>query len=294
MIRAPSKQKSVVSGLLSRLRCAPARQAVVRGNALQRLPIRRCLDGGGSLITGHSVRAGFTLLELLVVIGIIGILMVLIAPAFTTIKGGSDVTSAAYTIKGVLDTARSYAKANNTYTWVGFYEENVSNPLSPNPDAPATGRLVMSVIASSDGTNGASSNGTIAPTRLTQVGKLTKIANVHIATSLPAGSGASPGSTFDTRPPVAPTYCLGDTANSTTPFQYPVGNPAPPAQYTFLKAVQFSPRGEARINNNNNPLQTAVEIGLRATHGTTVDMVSPNLVALQITGVGADVIIYRK
>ena len=52
--------------------------------------------------------------------------MVLIAPAFTTIKGGTDVTSAAYTIKGVLDTARTYAKANNTYTWVGFYEEDVS------------------------------------------------------------------------------------------------------------------------------------------------------------------------
>ena len=37
------------------------------------------------------------------------------------IKGGTDVTNAAYTIKGVLDTARTYAKANNTYTWVGFY-----------------------------------------------------------------------------------------------------------------------------------------------------------------------------
>ena len=67
-----------------------------------------------------SAAAGFTLLELLIVVGIIGLLMVLIAPAFTTIKGGTDVTSAAYTIKGVLDTARTYAKANNTYTWVGF------------------------------------------------------------------------------------------------------------------------------------------------------------------------------
>ena len=67
----------------------------------------------------ESIR-GFTLLELLIVVGIIGLLLVLIAPAFTYIKGGTDVTSAAYTIKGVLDTARTYAKANNTYTWVGF------------------------------------------------------------------------------------------------------------------------------------------------------------------------------
>src|SRR4051812_13059212 len=63
----------------------------------------------------ESIR-GFTLLELLIVVGIIGLLLVLLAPAFTTIKGGNDVTSAAYTIKGVLDTARTYAKANNTYT----------------------------------------------------------------------------------------------------------------------------------------------------------------------------------
>ena len=47
--------------------------------------------------------------------GIIALLMVLVAPAFTTIKSGTDVTSAAYTIKGVLDNARTYAKANNTY-----------------------------------------------------------------------------------------------------------------------------------------------------------------------------------
>src|SRR5438477_7803057 len=65
-------------------------------------------------------RSGFTLLELLIVVGIIGLLLVLIAPAFTTIKGAGDVTSAAYTIKGALDTARTYAKANNTYTWVNF------------------------------------------------------------------------------------------------------------------------------------------------------------------------------
>src|SRR6476661_2581977 len=81
---------------------------------------------------------GFTLLELLIVVGIIGLLLVLIAPAFNTIKGGTDVASAAYTIQGVLDTARTYAKANNTYTWVGFFEEDASQP-STNPATPGPG-----------------------------------------------------------------------------------------------------------------------------------------------------------
>src|SRR5262245_33668857 len=75
---------------------------------------------------GPGCIRGFTLLELLIVVGIVGLLMALLAPAFTTIKGGTDVMSAAYVIKAVLDTARTHAKANNTYTWVGFYEEDVS------------------------------------------------------------------------------------------------------------------------------------------------------------------------
>ena len=232
-------------------------------------------------------RRAFTLLEMLVVMGIIATLMVLVAPAFTNLKSAGDVTNAAYTIKGVLDQARTYAKANNTYTWVGFFEEDVS---STTPGTAGVGRLVMSIVASSDGTNVASSSGTIAPTKLIQVGKLTKIDNVHLATDLPVGSGASPSSTFDTRPAVGSAYCLGDTANSTTPFQYPVGSP-----YTFRKAVQFGPGGEARINNNGNSLQTAVEIGLEPTHGNAIPGSLPaNVVAIQIGGVGADVIVYRR
>src|SRR4029450_6783382 len=77
----------------------------------------------------HAValgEGGFTLLELLIVVGIIVVLMVLLAPAFTSLKSAGDVTNAAYTIKSVLDSARTYAKANNTYTWVGFYEEDAS------------------------------------------------------------------------------------------------------------------------------------------------------------------------
>src|SRR5204862_7250239 len=92
----------------------------------------------------ESIR-GFTLLELLIVVGIIGLLLVLMAPAFTYIRGGTDVTSAAYTIKGALDTARTYAKANNTYTWVGFYEEDVS---SSTPGTAGIGRVVMETVAS--------------------------------------------------------------------------------------------------------------------------------------------------
>src|SRR4030095_14662010 len=168
--------------------------------------------------------SAFHVFKLLVVMGVIGVLLVFLAPAFTNIKSAGDVTGAAYTIKGVLDTARTYAKANTTYTWVGFFEENVA---STTPGTAGTGRLVMSIIASKDGTNVASGAGLIDATKLIQVGKLTKIDNVHLASTLPA---------FGSRPTVATAYRIPDATDSTTPFQYPVGNP-----YTFRKIVQFSP-----------------------------------------------------
>jgi hypothetical protein len=133
------------------------------------------------------------------------------------------------------------------------------------------------------------------------VGKLTKIENVHLAsfTDTPLGTG----STFATRLNVTPqsTYRIGNTtpANSRTPFQYPVGSPEPAAQYTFVKAVQFSPKGEGLIDNNTDYiLQTAAEIGMVPTHSTTVANANlnlvPNRVAIQFTGVGGNVKIYRQ
>src|SRR5207245_6746148 len=99
-------------------------------------------------------RSGFTLPELIIVVGIIGLLLVLIAPAFTSIKRGTDLTSAAYTISGALDTARTYAKANNTYTWVGFKEVDLSQNPSLSPQTSGTGRVAIAIVASKDGTRG--------------------------------------------------------------------------------------------------------------------------------------------
>src|SRR6266480_3347456 len=121
-------------------------------------PRRRLLRAEGcppwfaGTIWRRRLTSGFTLIELLVVIGVIILLTVLLTPAFTNLKRAGDVTSAAYTIKGVLEQARTYAMANHTYAWVGFYEEDVSQSPS-NPATPGTGRLIMSIVASKDGTN---------------------------------------------------------------------------------------------------------------------------------------------
>lgn len=244
--------------------------------------------------------------------------MVLVVPAITSLKSANDVTDAAYAIKGVIELARAHAKANNTYAWVGFFEENASIG-STSPAQAGNGRLVLSIVASKNGTNVyGSGTGTIDPTQLVQVGKLTRIDNVHLPL-FAVGSGT--GDTFDTRPTLQSDpiggYNYGrfgelnatvpNTAPFTTPynFQYPVGNPAPTAQYVFRKLLQFNPRGESRVNGDSYELRRVVEIGLIQTQGariptpvsgagTSTATYAGNVVALQIAGISGAVTIFQR
>src|SRR5438552_15080806 len=111
------------------------------------------------------------------VIAIMVVVAAFIAPAFTAFKSAGDVTNAAYTIKGVLEQARTYAIAHNTYTWVGFYEENTTDasPTTIAPPYPGKGRLLLATIYSIDGTKIYDDTATSAPyptTSYKQIGKL--------------------------------------------------------------------------------------------------------------------------
>jgi prepilin-type N-terminal cleavage/methylation domain-containing protein len=266
----------------------------------------------------HRTHA-FTLIELVVVLAIMAVLTAFLVPAFSNLKGANDFTNAAYTIKGVLEQARTYARVNNTYAWVGFFEENASID-STNPPTPGNGRLVLSSVASVDGTSvyGATP-GAIDPTKLIQVARLVKVENLHLPL-LAMGTGT--GDTFDARPALqfeptagynyarfgelnAPAPNTAPYTNSQYPFQYPVGNPAPTAQYTFWKTLQFSPRAESRINGNNYDIRRVVEIGLLPTRGSAVPVPMSgagtstavyrgNVIAIQISGLGSTIKIYRR
>jgi len=285
-------------------------------------PRRRLLRAEGcppwlaGAIWRRRLTSGFTLIELLVVIGIMILLTALLTPAFTNLKRAGDVTSAAYTIKGVLEQARTYAMANNTYTWVGLYEEDGSQS-STNPPTPGVGRLVMSVVASKDGTTVYDPNSNlnpdpIDPSKLVQLNKLVKIDNVH----LPLFTiGSSTGSPFDTRPALQNDPVVGyndsrfgelngnptaPTTNAKFPFQYPVGKPAPAAQYTFTKTLQFNPRGEGRINSTYD-VRRVIEIGLIPTHQNVAPTPTPsagnyagNVVVVQLNGFAGNVKIFRR
>ncbi len=247
-----------------------------------------------SRITDHSVCAkqrdpesirGFTLVELLVVVGIIGLLLVLLAPAFTTIKGGTDVTSAAYTIQGVLDTARTYAKANNTYSWVGF-AGSIGNNI--------TGQVQLVVVASKDGTDLGTSvnqggNRVNITAGVTPVGKVMRLESAHIGdTGNPTGSGTD----FESRAAVNINYRVGAAGPYNSDYYFIEQGTQ------FDRWIRFSPRGEAVVKGGDTQITQYAEVGLLPTHGTAlaagVNPASGNLVAIQISGFGGNVRIYRR
>src|SRR5205814_10105613 len=182
--------------------------------------------------------------------------------------------------------------------------------------------LVMSIVASKDGTTVYDPNSTTNPdpidaSKLIQVTKLVKIENVHLPL-FTVGTGT--GTTFDTRPAVQNDPVVGyndsrfgelnasppntapvsNNGSSKFPFQYPVGNPVPTAQYTFTKTLQFDPRGEGRINSSYD-VRPVIEIGLLPTHGNVAPTPTPsagnftgNVVAVQLNGVAGNVKVYRR
>ena len=246
-----------------------------------------------------AAHQAFTLIELVVVIGIIVALTVLVAPAFTNIKRAADITSAAYTIKGALEQARNYALINNTYAWVGFFEEDGST-ASNSPATAGIGRVVISTVASKDGTivykqPVASPATPMDSARLVRVTKLVRLDNVHLRT-FPNGSGSG-SDTFPNRPPIPGNLPdnakIGDTSppDSLRPFQHPIEGSSTTAQYTFSKVIEFSPRGECRVNNNNYTIRPLIEVGFQPVRGTVLD--NNKNCAIQLTGFGGNIKIYQ-
>jgi type II secretory pathway pseudopilin PulG len=228
-------------------------------------------------------RSAFTLLELLIVLGIIIILTVLTVPAFTTRKSADDLTSAADTIKGAFEQARTHAMANNTYTWVGFAGSVGSNSTA------VTGQVQMAIVASTDGTNLWSANGSLPAGSLKQIGKLITLNNVHIGdTGVPSNDGTE----FESRPAIDADHRISSSAD--TPYPFTV------QQVTFNKWIQFSPRGEALLHGGTFSVVSYSEVGLLPTHGATLAVTQSgnvylgNLAAIQVSGYGGSVRIYRR
>jgi len=240
---------------------------------------------------------GFSLVELLVVMGFMSLLFAVTVPAINSLKGSGEFTKAVDEVELTLNRARTYAMAQNTYVWVGFYEESAVSGSNGNAVPPYTGKgqVVLSVMASVDGTKIFEDDATPASlpaSRLKPVSRLQKISRVHLAdVGAPAGTGDShtlagrPDSPYSGDAPEASR--ISSESAGRTPF------PFDSAGYTFHKTIRFSPSGEATINGAAVPKRLG-EIGLIPANGDQVQTSSGNLAAVQFSGIGGSVRAYRQ
>jgi Tfp pilus assembly protein FimT len=239
-------------------------------------------------------------------------MMLLVAPALTSIKSAGDLSSAAYEIAGVLDNARSYAMANNTYVFVGFEEVQAGQGSSAPSQTPGTGTLAIAAVASRDGTRdydvmnqnlpasawgtGVSNVNVTTGANLIAINSLQRFENLHMsASALPATGGMArtiPTGANGTGSILGSVGSGGNTC--VTPFAWPLGKAMGSGQYSFQTVINFNPQGVARIqfNNNQDAIVQCIEIDLQQTHGTVVSSGS-NAAVIQVDCMTGSTHIYR-
>lgn len=244
----------------------------------------------------YDSATGFTLVELLVVIGIMGLLLALSAPIWSSLTGSSSITKSSSDIQGILEQARSYSLANNTYTYVGIWEVDVMRAQQGGSNLPqGIGRVALGVVASPSGLKPFSSGATLSPTTISSanavpLSKLAFFDNLHITgdltNSFSGGLNRMPSD-----------LVITSNTPTTLGFQWPLTATATQYPNSFVKVIEFSPQGCARFQTNtayDSSLQNYLELELVPSRGNSIaPSDAKNSAIIQINGITGAVRVYR-
>lgn len=248
-------------------------------------------------------RSGFTLVELLAVIGIMLVMLSLAVVAFNSLKAAGDFARSVDSIAGLLDQGRTYAMANNTYVYVGLAEvdSSISESTTPQVNTANGGRIAVGIIATKDGTRDYNVNATFSSSgasfwspsygtgaSFVNVGKIAVFQNIHIA-AIAANTGGMQ----------RPTATITAVTATLPSFSLPLGNGLTSGyKYKFTKVIQFDPQGMAHYETAvpYGTVPAVIEIGLQQSKGkiTTFSSSAPiQVAAIQIQGITGQIKVYR-
>lgn len=240
----------------------------------------------------RKVQAGFTLVEMLVVLAISAILTTLVVGSISGLSEAGSINQAASDLSGLFQQARTYAMANNTYVYVGLEELDGANP---QPQA-GTGRVVVVATATRDGTATMGTN----DANLFAISKPRIFNFIHLANLSGNTSGNLERTTSSDSVDFLYTTAGAPSipTSSSFSFSWPLGTASSSSLYQFNQSngtvVQFNSRGMAQVVGSGGPENLApwLEIGLQKAHGTLISN-GPNVAVLQIEGITGAVKIYR-
>lgn len=206
--------------------------------------------------------SGFSLVELIVVIAIIGLLAALAMPTLSLMGQARGVSEAAYELASAVDLARSEAIARQTFVWLCMQPQINSGNLG----------LRVGMVYSKDGTTNtnAANLQPIGRALLIQRVGLANTADLHVAASLSSAidlSGVSGGVSFR----------IGQT------------------NFDSKRTITFTPLGEVTTNaapSSASGFDPRLAVGLRQANGTT--LMTSNDIAVAIDGSVGIPTIYRK
>lgn len=146
-----------------------------------------------------SQRRAFSLIELIVVVGVMLMLMGLAVPACSFIKSGNDFAAGVSMVANSLEQSRAYAMANNTYVFWGIQKCDANTPEEEVPKVSGVGRVAIGAVVSLDGTRIYDPNAndmkgdwegkTQSGTRFMQLGNILCRDGVSLATNPLPGTG---------------------------------------------------------------------------------------------------------
>ena len=245
----------------------------------------------------ERARRAFSLIELIVVVGVMLMLMGLAVPAFSLIKGGNDFAAGVSMIANSLEQSRAHAMAHNTYVFWGIQECNANLPEEQVPQEDAGegsgyGRVAVGAVVSLDGTRIYDPNAADMKvdweTKTRSGGRLMQLGNILWRDGVSLATNPLPG-TGNLLRPSEPTPLQISGVNGPLSFSAPQGVPKP--RHTFTRCIQFDPQGGATVVGSEGAYR--FELGIVPARGAQRDPNAGNVAVLQVDSATGSVKIYR-